>query len=400
MPNFKYKSCTQKGEIITGTFSANAEEEVIAMIRHNYQYPMSIEPESQLLETINYKRKTSSKDLSIFCKQFHAMLRAGVPIVRALDIMRVQITQKSLREALEKVFIYVQTGESLSSALSRHQDVFPGFMVNMIASGEVTGNLDVVMNALANHYEKENRITNKIKSAMVYPMVLGVVTVVVVIILLTTVMPTFSKMFSESGKALPVFTQVLLNVSDFLIQQWLTLICSIVIAIILGKFLLRQEIIQYNIDKLKFHIPILKDVTVKIITSRLARTLSTLLASGIPLMTSLEVVAKIIGNKVIEKGLIDSIDDIREGTQLSTIIRKMERFPPLLDFMMRIGEESGTMDDVLSKTADIFDEEVDAAITRMTGLVEPLLIVLMALIVGSIVIAVALPMFGIAETIV
>jgi len=252
---------------------------------------------------------------------------------------------------------------------------------------------------MAVHFEKENKLENKIKSALIYPVVLAVVSIAVVIFLLVAVMPTFIGMFESSGQALPKPTQILLNISNWLTEYWYIFI-PIVLALIVGFVLFKQTPTGINfVDTLKIKIPVIKDTNVKIITARFARTLSTLMSSGIPLLQSIEIVSRVVGNKIVHDRLEIASEDVRKGISLSRAINEVGIFPPMVDSMIKIGEESGSLDDILYKTADFYDEEVEVALQRMTSLMEPVMLVIMALIIGFIVIAMAMPMFDMVNTI-
>lgn len=327
------------------------------------------------------------------------MLNAGVTIVKCLDILEAQTENKVLRSATRDTYDNVQKGMTLSEAMRKHEKVFPSLLVNMIEAGEVSGSLDVIMERMAMHYEKEYKIENKIKGAMIYPIVLGVVSIAVVIFLLVAVMPTFVGMFESSGVELPTPTKILLNISDSLKNQWYIYLASI-IAIILGfGYFSRQESGRLLIDSLKLRLPVVKDTNIKIATSRFTRTLSTLLSSGIPLLQGLDVVAKIVNNKFLGLKIDNAKEEVRKGVPLSRTIKAIKIFPPMVDSMIKIGEESGSLDDILNKSADFYDEEVEVAIQKMTEMMQPILIVIMALMVGFIVIAMALPMFDMVNTV-
>ncbi len=249
------------------------------------------------------------------------------------------------------------------------------------------------------HFEKENKLENKVKSAMIYPMALAVVSVAVVIFLLVAVMPTFIGMFESSGQALPAPTRALLAISNALTTYWYIFI--VVVGALLGGFLYykRTPTGMRTIDGIKLKIPVVKETTKKIITSRFTRTLSTLMASGIPLLESIQIVGKVVGNTVVQDKLELSSEDVRKGVSLSRAVHEVGVFPPMVDSMIRIGEESGSLDDILYKTADFYDEEVEVALQKMAALMEPVMLVAMAVVIGFIVIAMAMPMFDMVNTI-
>lgn len=397
---FKYRAVSQNGEIIEGFYEGKDESDVLIMLRGNNYLPVSIEKDTGAEAQIDlFSPKVKKKDLAVFCRQFYTMLDAGIGIVKCLDILEKQTENKTLVKAIASVYEDVQKGFTLSEAMKSHKNVFPQLLIHMVEAGEVSGNLDTIMERMAVHYEKESKLEQKIKSAMIYPIMLAVVSIAVVVFLLVSVLPTFISMFEGSGQALPGPTQILLDISNWLSSYWYIFI-SMVLGLILAFVVLgRTPGGRRFLDNLKLKIPVVKDTTVKIITSRFTRTLSTLLASGIPLIQSIEVVSKIVGNKVVYDRLEVATDDIRKGVSLSRAVRNVGVFPPMVDSMINIGEESGALDDILNKTADFYDDEVEASLQKMTTLMEPLMLVFMAVIIGFIVIAIAMPMFEMINTI-
>jgi len=397
---FKYRAVSQNGEIIEGFYEGKDESDVLIMLRGNNYLPVSIEKDTGAEAQIDlFSPKVKKKDLAVFCRQFYTMLDAGIGIVKCLDILEKQTENKTLVKAIASVYEDVQKGFTLSEAMKSHKNVFPQLLIHMVEAGEVSGNLDTIMERMAVHYEKESKLEQKIKSAMIYPIMLAVVSIAVVVFLLVSVLPTFISMFEGSGQALPGPTQILLDISNWLSSYWYIFI-SMVLGLILAFVVLgRTPSGRRFLDNLKLKIPVVKDTTVKIITSRFTRTLSTLLASGIPLIQSIEVVSKIVGNKVVYDRLEVATDDIRKGVSLSRAVRNVGVFPPMVDSMINIGEESGALDDILNKTADFYDDEVEASLQKMTTLMEPLMLVFMAVIIGFIVIAIAMPMFEMMNTI-
>ncbi|WP_202710852.1 type II secretion system F family protein [Sporosalibacterium faouarense] len=401
MPNYKYTALDKLGKKVDKTYSANSREEVLNMLRQNGYYPVNIEIDSKAkdIKKFSLPSKVKTKDIAIFCRQFYAMLNAGVPIINCLEILRNQTENKKLKKTVGEVYEDVQKGMTFSESLKNHRNVFPDLLIHMVEAGEVSGNLDIIMDRMASHFEKENKINNKIKSAMTYPIILGIVAVIVVIFLLTVVMPTFIGMFEGSGVPLPLPTRILLSISDFLKGYWyLVLIITIGLFYILTKYM-QTDKGKYAMDRFKFRIPVLSSTTKKVVTSRFTRTMSTLLASGVSLIEALDIVSRVVGNKIVSDGLQQSKEDVRKGINLAEPIGNIGIFPPMVVSMIKIGEESGALDDILDKTANFYDEEVETAMQRLTTLLEPIMIVFMAVIIGFIVIAMMLPMFDMVNTI-
>lgn len=394
MKSFKYRAMKSDGTKIEGRFEGEDREEVISMITSNGYYPLKIEEvvESKSIEIDLFGRITT-KDLAIFCRQFYTMLEAGVSIVSCLEILSVEISNKRLREIIVEVTEDVKKGDTLSESMAKYPKVFPQILIKMVESGEVAGNIDEMMKRLSLHFEKEYKLNNKIKSSMIYPAVLSVVAVAAVIFIMTFVMPTFIEMFEEEGIELPLITRGLIAVSKFMSSNWILLII-ILIAIIIGFNIYRKSPTGIaRLSKLKLVLPVIGKLNKKIIVSRYTRTLSTLLSAGVSLVHALPTVGGVLGNKVAEEAIMRSREKVVRGDTLSSTIFDEKIFPTMLASMVKIGEESGALDDLLNKTADFYDDEVEQAIQTSVALIEPILIVFMGLSIGIIVISIMLPMF-------
>ncbi|MBI6873866.1 type II secretion system F family protein [Clostridium aciditolerans] len=400
MPNYRYKVMNQNGERLEGTYTANTKEDVMAMIRTNNYYPLKIEEivEGTKIE-LNSFTKVKVKDIAIFCRQFYTMLNAGATITRCLNVLGQQVPNKKLRESIVQIDESVRKGLTLSQAMKKEERVFPELLTNMVEAGEVSGNLDLIMLRMATHYEKENKLNNKIRGAMNYPIILAFLSITIVTFILTFVMPTFVGMFQSSGVELPLPTKILLSISSTIRTKW-PIIILIILGIVFGlKYYFKTESGQLFTSKMKLKIPIVKGMNEKIIVTRFTRTLSTVLYSGITLIQGIQVVSKVIGNKVAEHKLLEVKDQLIKGIGLSEPLKDTGIFPPMLYSMVKIGEESGSLDDILDKTADFYDEELDAAVQQLTSILEPVMILIMGVIIGFIIISIALPMFDMANTV-
>lgn len=397
---FKYKAITKNGESIEGFFEASQESDVLSMLKGNNYLPISVERDVGADAQISlFAPSVKKKDLAVFCRQFYTMVDAGIGIVKCFDILEAQTRNKTLKNALAAVYEDVQKGFTISEAMKKHVKIFPPILINMIEAGEVSGTLDTILERMAKHFEQENKLENKIKSALIYPIALIVVSIAVVVFMLVAVLPTFVGMFEGSGVALPWATQFLLNLSSWLQNYWYIFGTGVII-VFAGFLYFRSTVEGRNfIDGLKIKIPGIRVLNAKIITSRFTRTLSTLMASGIPLLQAMEVVGKVLNNVVVQDKLMDSMDGIRRGASLSRAVKSMEIFPPMVDSMIKVGEESGALDDIMAKTADFYDDEVEMSLQRMTTLIEPILLVAMAVVIGFIVMAMALPMFEMVNAI-
>lgn len=393
MKKFKYKAMKNDGTKTTGEYEANSRDDVMEMITSNGYYPLKVE---EVIESakINIHRKIKVKEISIFCRQMYTMLDAGVPLINALNLMSTQVTNKHLVEIVKELEEDVRKGEMLSNSMRKFPEAFPTLLTSMVESGEASGNLDEMFLRMSTHFEKENKINNKVKAAMIYPIILACVGVAALIVVMVFVMPTFVSLFDSSGAELPAATRLLIGLSSFMSNHYLMVI-GILIAIIVGIIMYsKTESGIYFFAKLKISFPLIKDLNRKMIVSRFTRTLSTLLASGVSLVESLPIVSAVLNNVIAEDEVLKIRERVVKGEGLSTPIEDCELFPPMLSSMVRIGEESGALDDMLNKTADFYDEEVEQAIQTLTSMLEPIMIIIMGLVIGFMVIALMLPLYG------
>lgn len=399
---YRYKAVQSDGKEVSALITAVSIDEVQEKIRAQGLYMIhakeDIEKKSAA-EELSFGGKVTAKQISIFCKQFGTLLKAGVPVAAGLDILYRQTESKKLREALEDVYTEVQKGTQVSTAIKSHPKIFPTLMVNMIESGEMTGNLDNVMNRLAIHYEKDAKINSRIKGALIYPIALSVVAVTVVIFLITVILPTFVGMFTGSGVDLPLPTRILLGISSFIKEYWYIVIVGIGTSAYLITRYINSESGRYRFDSLKFKIPVVKSSVDKIVTARFTRTLGSLLRSGISLIEALKIAGSVTGNVVIEEKIKYVASEVEKGETLGIALKRTPTFGPMVVSMIQIGEESGSLDEMLDKSADFYEQELEDAIDRLLKLMEPLLIVVMAVVIGFIVIAMMLPMFDMFQTI-
>ncbi|TCO79172.1 type II secretion system F family protein [Marinisporobacter balticus] len=395
MPVYKYKALTKKGEYIGNTYNAGSKDEVIEMLRNRNYYPILIKKSNTWKF---FCRSIPTKDLEIFCRQFYTMFHAGVNIVKCLTAIQMYTTNKKMGMILKNVQEGIEKGRTFSKSLA-DEKIFPQFFINMVEAGEMSGKLDMIMKRMAIHYEKENKLRRKIESAMVYPLILCVTSILVVIFLLTYVLPTFIILFQDAHVQLPLSTRILLKISTLCTRYgyefflaFLFLLCGI-------YYIGKDDRIKQFLDQLKFEIPAVKDMVKKIVSIRFSRTFSILLASGAPLITSLESTKKVIGNRFVENRMNIVVQRVTKGENLTNSVNKMGVFLPIVISMIEIGEESGTLDNMLDQTADFLDEEMDKTIQKMLPMIEPLFILFMAGIVGFIVLAMMMPVFNMMDTI-
>lgn len=344
-------------------------------------------------------KKVKDKDLAVFCKQFSAVLNAGVTIISALEMMSEQLENKTLKRALQEAQSYVQKGGTLADAFKLNPKVFPPIMINMTAAGEMSGNLEICFDRLTTHFETANALHSKVKGAVTYPIVILIVVVAVVAVLLVGVIPQFSQMFDDLGSELPAATQMLVNLSNFLQHKWYILVI-IVAAIVFGlKAFGKTEPGSLMYAKIGIKFPLFGNLTIKSAAATFSRTMATLMASGISLIDAVEQVAKMINNRIIREALLDAKTQIAKGVPLSKPLRDCGIFPPMLPQMTKIGEETGNIEDMMDKVADYYEMEVNDATDALTAAMEPLIIVIMGVVVGGIVMAIYSPMLSMYDAI-
>ena len=344
-------------------------------------------------------KKVKDKELAVFCKQFVSVLNAGVTVITALDMMAEQMDNKTLQQGLRDAQAYVQKGGTLADAFKLNPKIFPPILLNMTAAGEMSGNLEVAFERLTTHFEKSNKLKSKIKGAMTYPIIILIVVLAVVVVLLMTVIPQFADMFQDMGAELPAATPLVVNLSQFMIHKWYILVVIVVAIVAAFKFFGKTDVGSTLYANIAIKAPLFGNLTIKSAAADFSRTLSTLMASGIPLLDAIEQVAKMQKNKIIREGLMDAKTQVAKGLPLSKPIRDMELFPPMLPQMIKIGEETGNIEDMMDKVADYYEMEVENATDALTAAMEPMVIVLMAVVVGGIVIAIYSPMLGMYDAI-
>ncbi len=393
MASYIYKAVTFSGAPAKGKVEAINREVALMKIKEMELYPVEVKEDNVLTKEISFGSSVGAKDLTIFCSQFGAIISAGIPILEALYMLKEQIENKVFKRVISEIYLKVEQGEQLSSAMSNYKKIFPDILVNMVKAGEATGNLEISFNRMALHFDKEYKLQQEVKKASIYPIVVGIVALGVVIMLLVVVVPTFTKMFSEMGAELPATTKMLIAMSDFVTGRWYMIILFVIIIIVLIQVLKRNDDAKLFFSKLSLSMPIIGKVKVKIISSRFARTMSTLLASGLPILDTIEIVSRVVSNEYVKNSLEEAREQVSKGVPLSEPIKNMEVFPPMVIHMVKIGEESGRLEDVLEHVADFYDNEVETAVSQLTAMMEPAIIVFLAVIVGFIVISIIQPMF-------
>ncbi len=396
MPRFKYEGRDRTGKK-SGKIVANSKRDAVLKLSEQGIRVTKIEeiPESMLTKDIAIGNPVKLQDFVIYLRQFATLLRAGVTIVDATNILSKQTSSKALRLALEQMEEDLKSGHALSVSAAKHKRIFSAMFVNMIKAGEASGSMEETLERLAIQYEKQHRTKQKIQSALAYPMAVAIVAVFVVIFLLISVVPTFVSMFEGFGAQLPAITLFVLNSSIYLQEYWFVVLLFFVV-IFSGFYVLRKnKQTKYYLDVMALKMPIFGSMIQKAVLARMTRTLSSLFSSSVPILQSLTIVEKIVENEVIAKVIANSRTSLENGLSLTEPMKNHWAFPPLVTQMIMIGEETGSLDEMLGKVADFYEEEVENSADRLKSLIEPLMIVLLAGIVGTIVIAIIVPMFDI-----
>lgn len=401
MANFKYETIDSAGKASKGIIEAPTIGEASKLLRADGRFISSLVAESgpSILNMKIGSPKLKTKDLMIICRQLSSLLSAGVTIIRALDLLYQQMESKNAKEVIGKVYESIQTGKTLSEAFREQEKALPSIMIYMIAAGEESGKLDEVMIRLAAHFDKESKLKNKVAAAMVYPIILIVMTVGITLGLMVFIVPQFAKTLKELGAELPAITKVVLGMSDSLIGYWYIYASVVFTFVLLFRAYVRSEKGGLAWNQLKLKIPIVGKSIKMTGAARFTRTMSTLLQSGINVLEAMEITSKTLGNLYLEKRLYEVRNDIRKGMSLSKSMRGIKEFPAMISAMILIGEESGTLDTILDRTADFFEDEADAATAKVTAAMEPLIIILMAVVIGTIVAACGAPILSMSSAI-
>jgi type IV pilus assembly protein PilC len=392
------------GKVIEGTIDADSEAGIASVLRQKRLELVSASRAgglSSILGALTKKGgKVTTKDIVVFSRQFSTMVNAGLPILQGLTIVAEQAENPDFRVVMTKVRDDISNGVPLSDAMAKYPKVFNTLYVNMVKAGEQGGILDVIFERLSEYLEKAEGVTRKVKSAMMYPVVVMSVACLVVIFLMVKVVPTFRDVFASFGAKLPAPTQFLIDVSDFLAsKKSLLIVVFLVLAWTAITMYRKTKVGAYNWDKMILSLPVFGVLVQKASVAKFARTLGTLIKSGVPIMDALETVAKTSGNLVLEKAVLNARDSVREGKTLTQPLKESKVFPPMVTQMINVGEETGALDAMLSKIADFYEDEVDAAVEGLTSIIEPILIVFLGVTIGFIVVAMFMPMFEIGNAV-
>ncbi|MBA3342712.1 MAG: type II secretion system F family protein [Gemmatimonadaceae bacterium] len=390
MATYTYTARSLQGEMRTATLDAASRDDVIAQLRRQRLNIVKIDEATPKKPRRGHIKM---RDIVIFTRQFSTMINAGLPLVQAMTILAEQSQNKVLSEITRKVVFDVESGHTVADALGKHPQAFSNLYVNMVAAGEAGGILDTILMRLATFMEKNDALIRKAKGAMIYPSVIMAVAGIAVTVLLLFVIPVFENLFSSAGLALPLPTRIVMAASRLLKSYWFVVLGSVAALVFLFKRYRATSNGKLRIDRMLLRVPVLGDVLRKAAVSRFTRTLGTLISSGVSILDGLEITAKTAGNRVVQDAIMDSRSSIAGGDTIAQPLKKSGVFPPMVISMIAVGEQTGGLDEMLSKIADFYDEEVDAAVSNLLSLLEPVMIVFLGIVVGGMVVSMYLPIF-------
>ena len=397
---FNYRAVDSTGIVVEDVANAENEDAVILMLRGKGYTPINIKEKVQSKEiSFGNSGKLNLKDVISFCRQESIMLKSGMDLNRSLDVLAKQSKSKKLKKNLFHLSDSVKKGTELSKSMENQGSAFPYLLKRTVQAGEMSGQMAEIIEKMAVHYEKDMKLRRKIRGAMMYPIVLAIIAVIAVSILLIKVMPGFVSMFEGVGMELPALTRFVMWLSSFLVHNWIWILLVLFAVIFSIRVALQQKDIRIAWDRIKLKLPLIGTNVGKIVTARFTRTLSTMLYSGIPMIQALRAAGETTGNKFVESKIEESVEGIEKGMGMTAQLAATNIFPPMMLSMIGIGEESGRLDEMLETTADYYDEEMEVALESLVTMLEPLLIVIMGVVIGTIVVAMYLPMFDIIQTV-
>ncbi len=401
MATFAWEGKTRTGETKRGTIEAETEQLAFARLRAEQINVSKVAKQGAgFMSKLPIGGGVNEKEIVVFTRQFATMIDAGLPLVQCLDILASQAENKTFQKCLSDVKLHVESGATFSDALKRHPKIFDELYVNLIAAGEVGGILDTILNRLAIQLEKQEKLRKQLKGAMVYPATVCVIAIACIVLLLVKVIPVFEQMFADFGGTLPGPTQMVINLSNWLQSYIVFLLIGIVgSATAFGRARMKSMAFRFRTDALALQLPIFGEIIKKVAVARFTRTLGTMISSGVPILDGLDIVARTAGNMVIEAELQATRKSISEGKTIAEPLQGSKIFPGMMVQMIAVGEETGSMEAMLNKIADFYDDEVDSAVSALTAMLEPLMMVFMGGSIGTILIAMYLPIFTIADTI-
>ncbi len=397
---FVWKGRTTAGEVQGGELALDSREAVLAQLRRQRIIVTSVREKPRDIKiNLPWAQGVKTKDLAVFTRQFATMINAGLPLVQSLEILGRQTERDNFKEIIETVTGDVESGSTLHEAMAKHPKAFDKLYTNMVGAGEAGGILDEILQRLASYIEKADSLKRKVKGAMTYPAVVMTVAIGVTVFMLAVIIPTFAKMFSDFGHALPLPTRIVLMLSDGLRAYWWLLLILGVGGAFGLKHYYKTDQGKHVIDRAVLRVPVLGEVLRKAAVARFTRTLGTLVSSGVPILNGLEITANTAGNIIISDAVMATRTSIGQGETIAKPLSEAEVFPPMVVQMIAVGEETGALDQMLTRIADFYDDEVDTAVSSLTSIIEPVMIVVMGLLVGGMVVAMYMPMLNLVNVV-
>ena len=393
MPGFSYVAVDKRGKEKRGSLEAETRERALEQLKAEGLIPVSVREQGALNKEIDFSigKKVKPRDLSVFCRQFVSITQAGVPMKEALQMLSEQTENKWLKRAISEVLLNVEKGNTLADSMRSQPDIFPPMLVNMVEAGEQSGSLEMAFSRMAVHFEKEAKLKATIKKATIYPIILAIAAIGVIAVMLLFVIPIFIDMFADLDIEMPAITMFVMNSSKWMTSHWYVVLAIIVGVVVAYKLIYRTTQGRLTIDRIKMKMPLFGKLTVKTACSQFARTMSTLLMSGISTIDALETTSKIVNNIHYTNAMLKAREEVMKGVPLSEPLEASGIFPPMVYHMTGIGEETGNVEEMLEKMADYYDEEVEMTTQSVLAAMEPIIILFMALIIGTLVIAVISP---------
>lgn len=389
MKSYFVTAVDSKGKTVSEVIMAENNLEIVQIIKNKQMYLLDYKETKSESDNIT---KLKMKSLVIFCRQLGTMVTSGIPIMQALDMLQSKADNSKTKKIFRNIYEEVQKGNSLSDAMKLQRGAFPDLLMNMVMAGELGGTLDKSLNRMSEHYEKESRLANKIKSASIYPIILAVVAVTVVLLLVVFVLPSITSMFDPEN--MPLSTKIMLGISDFILNNWIAIFAVIVGGFVSARLALKVRSVRVRFDKFKVFMPVLGKLVQTIYSARCARAFASLYSSGVQTLDMIETTSKVLGNAYLEDMFRDVMTSVSQGDLISRAIANTGSFDPMLSSMIYIGEESGSLGELLNSTADYFDNEADSAIQRMVSMIEPAMIIVLGIVIGFIVLSIIQPIFS------
>lgn len=401
MANYQYTAINDKGKQIKGSIEASSKENAVSVLKQEGKLPLKVDEENIFNKELSFgfSSPVKTKDIAVFCRQFYSIIAAGIPIIRALDMLGEQTTNKKLAKAIIEVKMAIEKGDTLANAMQSREDVFPSILISMVEAAEASGSLETCFSRMSTYFEKSAKLKSVVTKAMIYPAFVCIVAIGVIVLMMMVVIPNFTSMFSDMGAKLPPLTVGVINLSHFFVHYWYILLFIVVLIVVAIRVFASSEQGSTFFSAIALKVPLFGALSVKSASGNFSRTMSSLISSGITLPNAVSITARGIKNAIIQKALYEVKSEIERGIPMSVPLERSGIFPPLLYNMTEIGEETGNLEHMLTKAAEYYEEEVETATASLIAVMEPLLIIVLALIVSVILGSIFQPMMSIYSSV-